>query len=118
MITKIIDLMRALDYVLGSQHLTSDEKRAIALELKASLPAKALCSSAHVTHEIATSQFAKAAGLDIVRSNGTSTGSRDPAPPQEETQEKHELPGLRPREDGVSRDDRKKAGRPKKVARG
>lgn len=68
MITNIIDLMRALDYVQGSPSLTQDQKRLIAGELKYSLPAKALCHGAHHTHDIANSLFDKA--TETMRTDG------------------------------------------------
>lgn len=119
MILQIIDLLRALDYVQGSS-LSPDEKRSIATELKCALPAKALCHGAHITHEIADALFQKAINANTVRNNGPSTGE---SPGQanaakEDQKEGHQLPGLRPRKDGVTGDDRKAFGGAKKVARG
>lgn len=118
MITNIIDLMRALDYVQGTQSLSAAEKAVIASELKASLPAKALCHGAHLTHDIAAAVFDKAASTPA-RINGPTTGesSSQTPKPEENRKEGHQLAGLRPVKDGVPRDDRKAYGGAKKVAR-
>lgn len=118
MILQIIDLLRALDYVQGSS-LSPDEKRSIASELRNALPAKALCHGAHLTHDIVDARL-RAICDKPVSDNGTTAGkSPQEAPRAEENRkEEHQLPGLRQGKDGVSRDDRKAFGGPKKVARG
>lgn len=118
MILQIIDIMRALDYVQGSS-LSADEKRSVAFELRAALPAKALCASAQITHDIVDARL-RAIFEKTVSDNGTvARKSPEEAPRSEENRkEEHQLPGLRQGKDGVSRDDRKAFGGPKKVARG
>lgn len=103
MILNIIDLLRALDYVRGSTLLTVEQKAMVVKELKLSLPAKSLCPSAQRTHEIAEGLF-----NDFPASQA----------PQENPEAEQQLPGLRAGEDGLPRNDRKKAGRPAKVERG
>lgn len=104
MITNIIELMRALDYVRGSSFLTPDQKAKVVKELKLSLPAKSLCHSAQRTHEIAEGLFDSF--LSVV-----------PQAKEENPAQGQRLPGLREGEDGIPGDDRKKVGRPPKVAR-
>jgi hypothetical protein len=58
MITQIIELMRALDYVRGSPFLTAEQKVTVAKELSSSMPPKALCTNAQRTFEIAEGLFA------------------------------------------------------------
>lgn len=103
MIINIIELLRALDYVRGSTLLTTEQKAIVARELKLSLPAKSLCTSAYRTHEIAEGLF-----NDFPASLQT----------QEDSPAEQQLPAVRAGEDEVSGNDGKKAGRPKKVARG
>jgi hypothetical protein len=119
MITNIIDLLRALDYVQGSQTLTAAEKATIAKELKGSLPAKVLCHGAHETHDIAAAIFEKAASLPE-RTNGPSTGERpeETRSAPEARKEANQQPGLRKGADVFPRDAGKAHGGAKKVARG
>ena len=119
MILQIIDILRALDYVQGSS-LTPDEKRTVAVELRAALPAKALCSSAQLTHDIVDARI-RAIFDKPVRTDGTPAGKRteEEAPRSEENRkEEHQQPGLRQGTNGFPRDDRKAHGGPKKVSRG
>lgn len=118
MILQIIDVMRALDYVQGSS-LTADEKRTIASELRSALPAKALCASAQLTHDIVDARLRVICEKPVSDNGTVARKSPEEAPRAEENRkEEHQLPGLRQGKDGVSRDDRKAPGGPKKVARG
>jgi hypothetical protein len=58
MITNIIELMRALDYVRVNPFLTAEQKVTVAKELSSSMPPKALCNNAQRTFEIAEGLFA------------------------------------------------------------
>lgn len=117
LILQIIETLRALDYVQGSSILTADEKRIVASELRSALPAKTLCTSAQLTHDIVDAHI-KAIFDKPVRNNGTSTGERpeETDATKENRKEGHQLAGLRPSKDGVPRDDRKAVRGPKKVA--
>lgn len=119
MIINIIDLLRALDYVQGSQLLTDAEKATVAKELKGSLPAKALSHGAHETHDIATSVFEKAAGVNTEDINGPSTGESPEETPraEENRQAEHELTSRGKVADVLPRENRKATGSPKAVAR-
>ena len=120
MIINIIDLLRALDYVQGSQLLTATEKATVAKELKGSLPAKALSHGAHETHDIATAVFEKAAGVKTEDINGPSTGES----PEEKTgalearEEEHKLAPRGEAADVLPRDAGKANGGTPQVARG
>ena len=120
MIINIIDLLRALDYVQGSQLLTATEKATVAKELKGSLPAKALSHGAHETHDIATAVFEKAAGVKTEDINGPSTGEspKETISSPEARKEADQFPGLRKGADVLPRNAGKAHGGPKKVARG
>ena len=120
MIINIIDLLRALDYVQGSQLLTATEKATVAKELKGSLPAKALSHGAHETHDIATAVFEKAAGVKTEDINGPSTGESPKETPraEENRKEEHELASRGKVADVLPRENRKATGSPKAVARG
>ena len=108
MILDIIGVMRALDYVLGSPLLTPSEKRAIAEELKGSLPAKMLCSKAHTTHAITS-------GL-IDRAIGIKDAEADSSPKEDHPQEQQLSPGSQGAH-VVSRNDSKAYGGSAKVER-
>lgn len=64
MILEIVGVLRALDFVLGSPSLTPEEKRSIAAELKASMPAKMLCSKAQNTHDIITGLLSRSTAAE------------------------------------------------------
>ena len=119
MITNIIDLMRALDYVQGSQSLTAAEKAIIAQELKGSLPAKALSHGAHATHDIAAAVFDKAASA-TARNNGPSTGesTSQARTAEENRKEGHKQPPVSKGPNVLPRENRKAAGSPQRVAGG
>ena len=119
MITNIIDLLRALDYVQGSQTLTTAEKATIAKELKGSLPAKALSHGAHETHDIAAALFEKAASVPA-RTNGPSTRESPEETPRtlEARKEENQLAPRSKAADVFPRDAGKAHGGAKKVARG
>jgi hypothetical protein len=119
MIINIIDLLRALDFVQGSQLLTAAEKATVAKELKGSLPAKALSHGAHETHDIATAVFEKAAGVKTEDINGPSTGERpeETRSAPEARKEEHELAPRSKGSNVLPRENRKETGGSKGVAR-
>jgi hypothetical protein len=103
MITNIIELMRALDYVRGSPFLTAEQKADIVKELQLSLPAKALCHSAHRTHDIAT-------GLFTAYASPAEEGSKEDRTPEQRMPARSEDAHV------LSRTASKKNGWSKKVA--
>lgn len=120
MILQIIDVMRALDYIQGSS-LTADEKRTMAFELRSAIPAKALCASAQLTHDIVDARLRAICEKPVSDNESVSkerSATASPQEAQENRKEGHPQPGPRQGKDGVSRDDRKALGGPKKVARG
>ena len=116
MILQIIDLLRALDYVQGSS-LTADEKQAVASELRLALPAKALCASAQLTHDIADARI-RAISEKPVRTNAQEAEAQKARPPQGDHPKAQQDAPVVAGHSGKPRDDRKAPGGFKKVARG
>lgn len=114
MITDIIDLMKALEYIQGSS-LTAEEKRSIVSELKSALPAMMLCTSAPKTHQIASSLFDKALEPDM-RPNDRE--DRRSEAPKENPEEAKHIPTVGSRPDQRPRDAGKADGRLSKVSGG
>ena len=110
MITQIIELMRALDYVRGSPFLTAEQKVTVAKELSSSMPPKALCNSAQRTFEIAEGLFADFGTIKLAERPQELEG------PKEDRKTEQRLPARSEGPHGNNRAPLKAHGRPQKVA--
>lgn len=104
MITNIIELMRALDYVRGSPFLTAEQKVTVAKELSSSMPPKALCNNAQRTFEIAEGLFADFGNAEAEKG------------PQENLKTEQRVPARSEGHHAMPRAPQKAHGRPSKVA--
>ena len=110
MITNIIELMRALDYVRGSPFLTAEQKVTVAKELSSSMPPKALCNNAQRTFEIAEGLFS-----DFGNTTPTAR-EKEPEGPKEDPKTEQRLPARSEGPNAMSRAPQKAHGRHAKVA--
>ena len=112
MITNIIELMRALDYVRVNPFLTAEQKVTVAKELSSSMPPKALCNNAQRTFEIAEGLFA-----DFGNTVTTlKAPPKEPEGPKEDPKTEQRLPARSEGPHGNQRAPHKAHGRPQKVA--